>query len=128
MARIFNTVIHARDPYSLAEFWIAALDYVVTQRQPGLVRISPKPAAATAGPNLLFLEAADVPTRSVMHLDLAVSDPTDEVQRLQQLGAKLVDPPTEAGSLTWRTANDIQWIVLLDPEGNEFCLGSEPGD
>ncbi len=125
MARVFNTVFLCRNPWLLAQFWMAALEYSIVQHDDDLVRIAP-PVGST-GPNLLFLSSPDVPERSVVHLDLAADDPADEVFRLNKLGARPVDAPNEDGSLRWRQANGISWVVLADPEGNEFCVGSEPG-
>jgi hypothetical protein len=49
-----------------------------------------------------------------MHVDLATKDPQTEVARLVSLGATVVEQCTGDGS---------SWTVMLDPEGNEFCLG-----
>ncbi len=47
-----------------------------------------------------------------MHLDVASSDPTADVDRLVALGARRVGPPS----------SDTVLVVLQDPEGNEFCV------
>ena len=62
---------------------------------------------------------------SSLHIDLAAEDPVDEVERLINLGASAVDT-TDAGVPRPRRANGIEWFVLVDPEGNEFCVGGEP--
>ena len=49
-----------------------------------------------------------------MHVDLATKNPQDEIQRLVALGAKKVE---------YREGNGSSWTVMLDPEGNEFCIG-----
>jgi predicted enzyme related to lactoylglutathione lyase len=53
-----------------------------------------------------------------MHLDLWVADIEVEARRLSELGARRqsADPLEEIGS---------RWIVMADPEGNEFCLCQE---
>ncbi len=125
VARVFNTVFLCRNPQLLAEFWAGALEYDVVQHDDDLVRIAPP--VGSAGPNLLFLSSPDVPKRSALHLDLAADDAAAEVSRLTNLGAHPVDAPNEDGSPRWRQANGITWMVLADPEGNQFCVGSEPG-
>jgi predicted enzyme related to lactoylglutathione lyase len=52
--------------------------------------------------------------KSRMHVDLASRDPDHEVERLVALGATKV---------ARREGNGTSWTVMLDPEGNEFCIG-----
>lgn len=54
-----------------------------------------------------------------MHLDLVVSDPDAEAARLESLGARRLTPFTEMYGQ--------RWLILADPEGNEFCLAHDPG-
>jgi hypothetical protein len=49
-----------------------------------------------------------------MHVDLASKDPDEEVERLVSLGAQKVEH---------REGNGREWTVMVDPEGNEFCIG-----
>ncbi|SEC95638.1 hypothetical protein SAMN04489727_5748 [Amycolatopsis tolypomycina] len=55
----------------------------------------------------------DKAVKNRLHLDLAPveQDQRAEVERLVMLGAKVLDDPA-----------DDPWIVLADPEGNEFCV------
>ena len=53
-------------------------------------------------------------------VDLAAREPEAEIERLLALGATLVDKGKAA---LWRTGNGTRWVVMQDPEGNEFCLG-----
>lgn len=55
-----------------------------------------------------------------MHMDLLVADVAQEVLRLESLGATRVTP--EARHEFGQT-----WLVLADPEGNEFCVAQESG-
>ena len=48
-----------------------------------------------------------------LHLDLRPEDQAAEVARLEALGATRVD----VGQ-----GDDVTWVVLADPEGNEFCV------
>lgn len=55
----------------------------------------------------------------------SVADERDDFVRLRapdERGADLVDPPLD-GKPRWREGNGTRWVVLQDPEGNEFCLG-----
>ena len=52
---------------------------------------------------------------------IATSDIDAEIERLVALGASLVDGPAVR-----HTANGIEWVVLTDPDGNSFCVGTEP--
>lgn len=125
MAELFNVTFHSLDPEALSRFWATATGYLVEQREPDLVRLQHPDSHRL--PHLLFLR--DVPTGSgTVHLDLAANDPWSEARRLVEAGATLVDAPggagwVEAGS---RSARGIEWVVLRDPDGNEFCLGGLP--
>ena len=68
-------------------------------------------------PGLLFLRVPeDKAVKNRLHLDLRPQDGSDqaaELERLLAMGARRVD--VGQGS-------DVTWVVLADPEGNEFCL------
>jgi hypothetical protein len=49
-----------------------------------------------------------------MHVDLASRDPEHEIERLVGLGAR---------QMAHREGNGTSWTIMLDPEGNEFCIG-----
>jgi hypothetical protein len=95
--------------------------YQVSQSEPQLVRLHGEAGA----PDLLFLQVSGAFAPSSLHLDLAAEDPVAEVERLVSLGASAVDT-TDDGVPKPRQANGLEWFVLADPEGNEFCVGSEP--
>jgi len=64
-------------------------------------------------PDILFLEVPEAKTvKNRMHLDLRPGDQQAEVSRLKALGASEVD----IGQ------GDVSWVVMADPEGNEFCV------
>jgi hypothetical protein len=121
MARIFNLTFSAREPLRLGTFWSEALGYTVSEAGPELVRLH----GEGARPDMLLLQVEDVCPTSRLHLDLAAEDPVAEVARLVSLGASAVDT-TDDGIPEPRHGNGIEWFVLTDPEGNEFCVGSEP--
>jgi hypothetical protein len=53
-------------------------------------------------------------TKSRLHVDLATKDPAHEIERLVRLGAQKVE---------YREGNGASWTVMLESEGNEFCIG-----
>jgi tRNA (guanine37-N1)-methyltransferase len=122
-ARLFNVTLVTADVRRLAAFWSGALGYAHVEAGDDLVRLA---APTAAGPDLLVLRSAQ-PASSAgrVHLDLAAADVVGEVQRLVGLGASLADGGT-VGSPVWRTGNGISWVVLVDPDGNEMCLGGLP--
>ena len=122
MARLFNVTFHSLDPVRLGRFWSSALGSSIVTESHDLVRI----ASGTAGPDVLILRVAERPTASAVHLDLADPNVGDEVRRLVALGARVVDADDD-GHPVARSANGIEWYVLTDPDGNEFCVGGEPG-
>lgn len=109
----FGLVLDCADPERLAEFWAAALDYVNVGSAGAYVALYPRDGN---GPKLLLQhvdEAKSVKNR--MHLDIDTADVEAEADRLAGLGARraTTDICREHGS---------SWIVMSDPEGNEFCI------
>ena len=101
------------DPARQAAFWTE-----VTSYEPVTVT---EDFAALAAPDergvrgLLFQKVPEPKTaKARMHVDLASKDPAAEVGRLVALGATRVEH---------REGNGTRWTVMLDPEGNEFCIG-----
>lgn len=112
----FNTiVIDAHDPSALAEFWAAALDWVVVGEHEDEVLVAAS-AGRPSGPSpvpLLFGRNDDAKTtKNRLHFDLVPQDQAIEVERLEALGASRLD----IGQ------GDVSWVVMADPEGNEFCV------
>lgn len=108
--------IDSHDPTALAEWWAAALDWVVVGvDEDGDVWVAPgtDPEEFPGAIPFLFLETPDEKTiKNRLHLDLVPDDQDAEVARLQSLGATMVD----IGQ------GDVSWVVMADPEGNEFCV------
>jgi len=124
-SRITELSVDCADPAALARFWAAALGYAVLDEDPELVEIGPAGRtdeqlldAVRSGPVAPTIFFARVPEEKVvknrLHLDLSPvdSDRDTEIARLEALGARRTDlaPP------------DVTWVVMLDPEGNEFCV------
>jgi hypothetical protein len=105
-----QVVVEAKDPAALGQWWAEALGWVVVDDSPDEYEIRPE-AART--PGLLFVAAAQPKaTKNRLHLDFRPHDQAHEVERLLGLGARLAD----IGQ------GDVPWVVMSDPEGNEFCV------
>ena len=112
-----NVTFDCADPYELARFWSAATGYpMYDDDHPG------DPAAGVVPPDprlpgLLFVRVPEgKATKNRVHLDVMPAGRTrDEgVARLLELGAKVLDDR--------RRPDGSGWVVMTDPEGNEFCV------
>ncbi len=111
-----NTLsVDSRDPAALAGFWSQALDWFVLMQSDDQALIAPAqsreelPGAVA----VLFLRNEEPKTdKNRWHFDLAPDDQEYEVARLEALGARR----TDVGQ------HDVTWVVMADPEGNEFCV------
>lgn len=114
--RIQCLVIDCHDPEVVAGFWEAALGWRRTHDAAEQIALEPPAGSVEDGvvPDLLFVRVPD-PTagKNRLHLDLRPQDQEREVQRLIELGARRAS----VGQ-----SGDVSWIVLADPEGNEFCV------
>jgi hypothetical protein len=105
-----QTNVDAKDPASLGRWWQQALRWVVVNDDPDEFEIRP---ASDRLPGLLFVAVPESKTvKNRIHLDFRPDDQDLEVDRLLALGASRVD--VGQGEQTW--------VVLADPEGNEFCV------
>jgi hypothetical protein len=114
--RLQNISFDCLDANRLAEFWAAALGWRITSVDPEEVVIEPPVGSRDEGiaPDIIFLPVTeDRVAKNRVHLDLRPSDQVAEVQRLEGLGATRVDIGQPS---------DCTWVVLADPEGNEFCV------
>ena len=116
--RLVHVVFDANDPSRLARFWAAALGWEVVFEQPDEVVAEP-PGFEYPGPSALPLVFVPVPEpktgKNKVHLDLGTESATQQrelVTRLRDQGAS----PVDIGQ------GDVPWVVLGDPEGNEFCV------
>ena len=111
-----QVVVDSSDPRSLGRWWADALGWVVTYDTADEFEIRQH---ADVVPGLLFVPVRDPKAgKNRLHIDLRPDDQAAEVDRLLELGARRVD----VGQ------GDVSWVVLTDPEGNEFCVlrRSEP--
>ncbi|MCK2221961.1 VOC family protein [Actinomadura sp. ATCC 31491] len=106
-------VVDCADPRAMARFWGEATGWATHEADDDLARLR---APEGVGPYLEFVRAAGPPavwTR--VHLDLLpdpVENQAEEVARLRGLGAV----PGDVGQ------GDVPWKVMVDPEGNDFCV------
>jgi predicted enzyme related to lactoylglutathione lyase len=113
--KITCATFDAEDPARVARFWAAALGWETTETEEGVVVVAPASGAD------LYLEFVRVPepktVKNRVHLGTAVVDLDAELARLCALGA----------TVAWEEEDlppGYRNVVLRDPEGNEFCLGS----
>ena len=105
-----QVIVDATDPCGLGRWWATALEWIVVNDDPEEFEIRPTPQGV---PGLLFARVWEPKIlKNRLHLDFRPDDRDAAVNRLLGLGATRVD----VGQ------GDQSWIVLADPEGNEFCV------
>ena len=108
--RFSEICIDAHDIDALAAWWSSVLGWPAEPTDDGDVILR---APAGAGPDWLFLAVPDGKgVKNRIHFDFNPEDQQAEVDRVLALGARHVD--IGQGEQTW--------VVLADPEGNEFCI------
>ena len=104
------------DPRRVAGFWEQALGWRRTYDTDDEVVLEPAEGSPEDGvsPDILFLRVPEQKTvKNRLHLDLRPVDQAAEVARLEALGAVR----TDVGQ-----GDEQTWVVLADPDGNEFCV------
>jgi Glyoxalase-like domain len=105
-----QTGVDAADPIALGRWWAEALGWVVVDEGDDEIEIRP---ARDRLPGLIFVRVPEAKTsKNRLHLDFRPDDRDAEVERLLSLGAVRAD----VGQ------GEVTWVVLADPEGNEFCV------
>jgi catechol-2,3-dioxygenase len=116
-SRLTNICIDAADPSSIAHFWCDVLGWEIAEQSGEGISIGP---ADRAWPVIDILPVPESKTvKNRLHLDLRADGVStrEELERLLGLGASTVDIGQSP---------DATWVVLADPEGNEFCLLATP--
>jgi predicted enzyme related to lactoylglutathione lyase len=109
-------VLDCADPEALTTFWAAALGWQHVGSAGPYAML-----AAPDGQKLLLQQVAEPKVgKNRMHLDLHVPDIDAEAARLEGLGARRL--------ATKQTELESTWIVMADPEGNEFCVCDQTGE
>ncbi|WP_440711136.1 VOC family protein [Herbiconiux sp. YIM B11900] len=109
-----QVVVDSQDPARLARWWSDALDWPIVyqgdEEDDPEIEVGP---ADGAHPTLLFLRVPESKTvKNRLHFDFVPDDQDAEVERLLALGATRADIGQD----------EVTWVVLADPEGNEFCV------
>jgi hypothetical protein len=122
--RWYTTVVDSRDVAAQSRWWAEVLDWQVAYEAEDEVVIVPRWALDESrqvpveerGPGLVFVPVPEEKqAKNRLHIDLAPradDDQAAEVARLERMGARRVD----VGQ------GDARFIVMADPEGNEFCV------
>ncbi len=108
--RLGSTVINCADLEAMTDFWSAVLDLRPSHRDAG------DTFRVLRGERVnLSLQVATTPVsaRDPMHLDLYTDDMDGEVERICGLGPEWVRRDDDP---------DDTYVVMRDPEGNEFCV------
>jgi predicted enzyme related to lactoylglutathione lyase len=107
---LYQVVVDAHDPAALARFWAEVLSWKILYEVEDEVVIG---EAVDRYPGIVFVPVPDDKTvKNRLHIDLDPEDKDAEVARVIDLGARR----TDIGQ------GDVSWEVLVDPEGNEFCI------
>ena len=106
----YTIVVDSADPAAQARFWGEVLGYPIIYEAPDEVVIAKDEHTY---PGLIFGTVPEGKTvKNRLHIDLNPDDQLAEVKRLEALGARQID----IGQ------GDVTWVVMADPEGNEFCV------
>ncbi len=114
---ILNVTFDCSDAASMARFWSEVTRWPRSKEEmPG----NPYWLVGTpdgSSPRLIFVEVPEAKVvKNRVHLDLVPdgASQAQEVARIESLGARVIDDR--------RRANPGGWVVMADPEGNEFCV------
>ena len=113
-SEVVAVAVDCLDAERCAAFWCAALGAEVLRRWRDAHEVEYVEVGTGGGPILLFQPVPEHKAgKNRLHLDIAPASASqeDEVERLVQLGATRVSDEAEH-----------PWVVLADPEGNEFCV------
>ena len=121
VSRFTELIVDSHDPRRLAEFWCEVLGYHISDEAAGCVEIAgtektiDEAPARPVVPTIVFVPVPEGKTvKNRLHIDVNPIDRTqeEEVDRLIAAGARRAD----VGQ------GDVHWVVMADPEGNEFCV------
>jgi predicted enzyme related to lactoylglutathione lyase len=115
-SRIAVIAIDAVKPRVVADFWCEVLGWRIVKDEGSVISIAPPDGSWPTIDVAAVPESKTVKNR--LHLDLRADGlaTSDELERLLAMGARRTDVGQGA---------DVTWVVLSDPEGNEFCLLSQ---
>ena len=125
MASVYYMTFDCADPRALATFWATALSYEICAPNEAAGEVELRDPTGE-GPRLGFMEVPESKVvKNRVHLDL-LPDATleEEVERLTASGATVVETLRDPESFV----DPMHWTVMLDPEGNEFCVIERRGE
>jgi predicted enzyme related to lactoylglutathione lyase len=106
-------VLDCAEPEVLADFWSSALGMVKLGSAGNYVLLF-SPSGTL--PKLLLQRVGEPKAgKNRMHLDIEVREVETEVSRLEAIGAHRSESEP-------RTEHGTTWVIMVDPEGNEFCV------
>lgn len=112
----FDITLDCADPERLAAFWAEALGYRRVGAAGAYVLLVPDEGS---GPHLLLQRVPEPKAaKNRMHFDVKAADVEGTAERLEGLGARRIE-----GAV--REEHGNRWIVMADPDGNEFCVCEE---
>ena len=114
--RVQSISVDTADPGPIAHWWAELLGWRITLEEADEVVLEPPAGSAEDGvaADILFLKVPEPKSvKDRLHLDLRPDDQAAEVARAEAMGATRVD----IGQ-----SGDESWVVLADPDGNEFCI------
>lgn len=114
---LLGIVVDCRDSFSQANYWATALGHQVSERNTDEYLVKDP---SSGGTPLYFMNVPEAKTvKNRMPVDIATDGSLEEeVARLVAAGGALVEMRQDPATL----ANPDTWAVMLDPEGNEFCV------
>jgi hypothetical protein len=125
--RWYSVVVDCHDVAAQARWWADVLDWKIFYEADDEVvilprHITPESLSSTPweqiGPGLIFgLVSEDKTVKNRLHLDLAPQLDDDQATMVESLLAK---GATRAD--VGQNPDEVTWVVLADPEGNEFCV------
>jgi predicted enzyme related to lactoylglutathione lyase len=106
-AEIVDLIVDCEDPDRVARFWAALLERPINGKKGPYVWLERRAGVGLGFQKVLEPKA----TKNRMHVDVAIADLPTAISRIEALGARRL-PGYERGG----------FLVMADPEGNEFCL------
>jgi catechol 2,3-dioxygenase-like lactoylglutathione lyase family enzyme len=119
-SRVSHTTIDCRDAFALSQWWKGVLDYGDVDGDPNLPGHDECMIVSPDGSHrLLFIEVPEGKTvKNRLHLDLEPVEGARDDELARLLGHGAVEVEDHRGQYGPGTG----WVVLADPEGNEFCI------
>ena len=123
---ISHTTVDCADAYVLSKWWEGVLDYIELPEDPNLPGHEECMIRSRDGKHqVLFIEVPDTKQgKNRMHFDLMPREGT----RDEELARLLAHGATEVQDLRGSWGPGTGWVVLADPEGNEFCILRSQGE